>query len=161
MKQEWSIAISLAAITFLGTGCTQQVLLPPDLSCNFTPMLQAMRQPGLALVPAVPGTMTEIPLNSVSMTDVSITNKVLVQSTFARRTPTQTVEVHARFMNCTDFPLQIEGRTQFFDEAQVSVEPPSAWHRVYVSARSVGTYIESSTDARRVATYLIELREGR
>jgi len=155
------IAVALTGAAILTSGCEKQVALAPDVACDFTPMLTAMKQPGLALVPPVPGTMTPIPLNSVSMTDGAITNKVLVQSTSARRTETQTVQVFARMTNCTDFPLQVEGRTHFFDDNQVPVEPVSAWQRVFLPARSIGTYQESSTDARDVKTYLIEFREGR
>jgi hypothetical protein len=155
------IAVVLAGASLIASGCEKQVALAPDVACDFTPMLTAMKKPGLAIVPPVPGTMTPIPLNSVSMTDGAITNKVLVQSTAARRTPTQTVEVFARMTNCTDFPLQVEGRTHFFDDKQAPEEPVSAWQRVFLPARSVGTYQEMSTGTSGVATYLIELREGR
>jgi hypothetical protein len=37
----------------------------------------------------------------------------------------------------------------------------SAWQRVFVPARSIGTYQDISTGTGAVATYLIELREGR
>jgi hypothetical protein len=71
------------------------------------------------------------------------------------------VQVATRLVNCTDFPLQVEGRSHFFDEKNMEVEKPSAWNRVYLPARAIGTYSESSTDIRRVAAYLVELREGR
>jgi hypothetical protein len=155
------VAVVLSGTSLVAAGCEKQVALAPDVACDFTPMLTAMKQPGLAMVPSVPGTMTPIPLNSVSMTDGAITNKVLVQSTAARRTPTQTVEVFARMTNCTDFPLQVEGRTHFFDDKQAPEEPVSAWQRVFLPARSIGTYQDISTGTGAVATYLIELREGR
>lgn len=142
------------------SACQQQPIAP-TVGCDFTPMLTAMRSPGPALAPAVPGTMSEVPLNAVSMTDIAITNKVLVQTVGARRSPTGTVDVFTRLVNCTDFPLQVEGRTQFLDQSQIPVEPTSAWQRVYLPARATGVYQESSTDIRRVSLYLIELREGR
>lgn len=154
------VVSSVMAAVFLA-ACQQTVPIAPTIGCDFTPMLTAMRQPGPALAPPVPGTMAEVPLNAVSMTDLAITNKVLVQSVAARRNPTGTVEVFTRLVNCTDFPLQVEGRVQFLDAQQAPVEPISAWQRVYLPARATGVYAESSTDIRRAALYLIELREGR
>jgi hypothetical protein len=154
-----AFVIALATGVAALAGCQQPVA--PTLGCDFTPMLKAMRNPGPALVSPVPGTMSEVPLNAVSMTDMSITNKVLVQSVASRRSPTGTVEISTRLMNCTDFPLQVEGRTQFLDEHQQQVEPTSAWQRVHLPARTTGVYTESSTDAQRVQMYLVELREGR
>lgn len=141
-------------------GC-QQVAVAPTVGCDFTPMLTAQRSPEPVIVAPTPGTMSEIPLNAVSITDGAITNKVLVQTSAARRSPTGTVEVMTRLVNCTDFPLQVEGRTHFLDEDQSPTEPVSAWHRVFLPARALGTYRETSTDAQRVVSFLIELREGR
>jgi hypothetical protein len=142
-------------------GCTQPQPIPPQVGCDFTPMLNAPRAAGPAITAPTPGTMSEIPLNSISMTDMAITNKILVQTTTAKRTPTGTVQVYARMVNCTDFPLQVEGRTRFLDQAQMPTEAPSAWRRVFLPARSLGDYYEPSVDARQVASYVVELREGR
>jgi hypothetical protein len=68
--------------------------------------------------------------------------------------------VMARLVNCTDVPLQVEGRTNFLDQAQIPTEPVSAWQRVHLPARALGMYQESSTDVHSVQSYLIELREG-
>lgn len=149
---------ALLGLAALVTACQS---VQQRVSCDFTPVIESRQIPQLALVPAVPGTMTPIPLNSVSMTDPEITNTVLVQYTGAQRSPTGTVEVTTRMVNCTDYPMIVEGRTHFFDAGQRPVEPVSAWQRVHLPPRALGTYIESSTDAQRVQTYLTELRGAR
>ena len=87
--------------------------------------------------------------------------KIAVEKTDARRTETGTVEAWAILRNRTDHPLQIEGRTQFFDESQAPLEGPSAWQRVQLPPNSVATYRENSTNTDRVKHYYIEIREGR
>jgi hypothetical protein len=83
-----------------------------------------------------------------------------VQGLFARRTEADTVEVIARIANCTDYPLQIEGRTAFQDEAQIPSEPVSAWQRLYLAPKSLTVYREVSTSTSQVSTFLVELRGG-
>ena len=151
----------LAAATLalaLPLGACQPV--QQTLSCDFAPYMAAKQVPQLALVPNQPGTMTPIALNSVSFSDTFTAERVLVQYTGAQRTPTGTVEVTTRMFNCTDRPLVVEGRTNFFDEGQRPVEPVSAWQKIHLPPRSVGHYSEMSIDAKRVHTYLTELRSA-
>jgi hypothetical protein len=138
-------------------GCETRV--PPTLACDFTPQLAAVPPVGPALA-ETSGGMRPVPLNTVSMTDVEITNKVMVQQVTASRTPTNTVALTTRFANCTDYPLQVEARVHFLDMAQQPTEPVSAWQRIHLPARSFAVARESSTDAKNVAAYLIEVREG-
>jgi hypothetical protein len=148
-------------------GCQQTQVVPvavePRPQCDFNALVAQRGAPPTqpVLAPQVPGTMSEMPLNAVNITDVAITNKVMVQATTARRTPTGTVEVWARLVNCTDFTLQVEGRAHFLDEAQAPAEDVSAWNRVVLSARSFGVYRELSTNAARVRYYYVELREAK
>jgi len=86
--------------------------------------------------------------------------KIAVESQGARRTATNTLEVFATFRNRTDFPLQLEGRVQFFDADRFPVEGPSAWQRIYLPPNGVGAYTESSARTD-VAYYYTEVREGR
>ena len=88
-------------------------------------------------------------------------SKIAVESTTAKRTPTGTLEAIAVLRNRTDHPLQIEGRTQFFDETQIPVEGPTAWQRVYLEPNAVAAYREMSTKTGEIAYYYIEIREGR
>jgi len=110
-------------------------------------------------------------MNTVNILDKSLQNwqgsskekrgKIAVEANNARRTATGTLEVWATLRNRTDFPLQIEGRTQFFDRDQAPIEGPTAWQRVHLPPNSVATYKESSTNINDVAYYYIEIREGR
>jgi hypothetical protein len=116
---------------------------------------------GPALVAPVAGALQPMPLDTVNVTDQGILRKVLVQSVAARRTETQTVQVAAKLVNCTDHALQVEGRTHFYDAGQAESEPVSAWQRLMLSPRTVTTYSERSTGTDQVTSYLVELREGR
>jgi len=108
-------------------------------------------------------------MNTVNIIDESLQNwededrrgKIAVESTNSRRTPTGTLEVWAVLRNRTDYSLQIEGRTQFFDRDRVPVEGPTAWQRVFLPPKSVATYREFSTKVREIGYYYIEVREGR
>lgn len=153
---------SCLLLTFAGLGaaCTQQVAIEPRPVCDFTPMLTTAPPAEQVLVPPIPGTMSPMPLNTVNVTSIGISNKILVQAVSARRTETGTIEVWSRMVNCTDYPLQVEGRTQFMDGNKAPVEEPSAWQRVYLSPRATAVYTEKSTHMNEAQTYLIEIREG-
>jgi len=121
-------------------------------------------QRNLVAVPGPDGReppVVEVPLNSVSMLDATITSKVYVRDATAKRTPAGTVEVRSQIANCTDFPLQVELRTQFMDAENAPSEAVSAWRRVYLTPRSNGSYHESSIGTTAVKSYIIEVREGR
>lgn len=87
--------------------------------------------------------------------------KIAVESTNSRRTPTGTLEAWAVIRNRTNYSLQIEGRTTFFDRDKVPCEEPTAWQRVFLQPNSVATYKDSSTKIHEVNYYYIEIREGR
>ena len=137
-------------------GCAQE----PAPICNMN-AIAAQRQ--LAAAPSqVPGgasPLLEMPLNSVNITDFAIINKVYVRAVNARRTQTGTVEVYSQIINCTDFPLNAEARTQFYDAGQAPSEPVSAWRRFALPPRSSNTYRETSIGTERAAFYMVELRE--
>ena len=113
----------------------------------------------MRLVPPAPGIFTEMPLNHANILDAGIINKVLVQQTSARRNADGAMDVQARVLNCTDHVLQIEGRASFFDSAQRTSEPSTAWSRMILQGRSFQTYSTRSSDTAS-ASYLIEFREG-
>jgi hypothetical protein len=129
-------ALLALALALPISACNQPV--QQTLGCDFAPYMAARQIPELALVPVQPGTMTPIPLNSVSFSDSFTAESVLVQYTGAQRTPTGTVEVTTRMVNCTDWPLVVEGRTNFFDAGQRPVEPVSAWQKIHLPPRLSG-----------------------
>ena len=112
---------------------------------------------GPALVANVPKSMTPIDLNAVQFTDKPLTRQVLVEGLFARRTETDTVEVTARLVNCTNEPLQVQARSSFMDETQNPTEPTSVWSRVSIPAYGTGVYRERSMGRDEVQYYLVEL----
>ena len=116
---------------------------------------------GPALVANVPKSMTPIDLNAVQFTDKPLTRQVVVEGLFARRTETDTVQVTARFVNCTDKPLQVQARSSFMDVSQAPTEPVSAWTQVFIPPKGTGTYRERSMSRDEVQYYLIELAPGR
>ncbi|MBI5163770.1 MAG: hypothetical protein HY985_07690 [Magnetospirillum sp.] len=152
--------VRLVPLVLALAGCAQ--VQEPAPVCNMA-AINSQRQlialPGLA--PGDPSPVIEMPLNSVSIVDPKIINKVYVRQVGARRTATGTVEVTAQVINCTDFPLNAEARTQFYDQMQAPGEPVSAWKRVSLPARTSNTYRESSMGSRNAAYYMVELRETR
>lgn len=104
---------------------------------------------------------TQVRLNNVSILDDAIANKIAVQGSGAKRTQTGTLKVWTQLRNRTDYPLQIEGRVQFFDAERTPVEGPTAWQRVHLQPNSITTYKEISAKLHEPKYYFIEIREGR
>jgi len=156
------VSLGVIGIAVILSACETTTPIAAQPGCDFTPILKEQQKgiTGPALLPAVAGAMSPMPLNSVNITDYKLTNKIMVQAASARRTPTGTVEVWSRLTNCTDFPLQVEARTQFFDTQQAPSENPTAWKRLYLSPKTFNTYTSSSVNTTGVDYYLIELREG-
>jgi len=127
------------------------------LKCDIAEARSAAPTGGPALVANVPGAMTPIDLDAVLMDDKGVWKKVVVEGLYARRTPTNTVSVSARLVNCSKQPITIQARSSFLDAAQGPAEPASVWKVIHISPRSIGTYQESSLSTG-VANYLIELR---
>ena len=145
-------------------GCAGPSIVPTSVACDFRPVASQGGYAGpeaATLDNETEGSLVPLALDTVSLTDPAITNKVLVQKVFASRTSTGTVGITVRFANCTDFPLQVEGRTQFMAGDQSLTEPISGWKRVHLPPRALGSYTENSTNADQVAHYLVEIREGR
>lgn len=153
--------LSLLFFLLMALGIAGCLTVEPPIQCDFHPVKAQGLPAGPALVPLIPGSITPIALNAVNITDFAITNKIMVQATNAKRLETGNVEVFARIVNCTDYPLQVEARTHFLDARQVDAEPMTAWNRIYLPARTVGSYADRSTAGTAVESYLIDLREGR
>ncbi|VAX31725.1 hypothetical protein MNBD_NITROSPINAE05-172 [hydrothermal vent metagenome] len=87
--------------------------------------------------------------------------KISVQQTQSDRTNTGTMQVWTILRNHTNFPLQIEGRTQFFDQLKTPIEEMTAWKRIQLPPKSIGTYKVQSTRKDEGMQFYIEIREGR
>lgn len=143
------------------SACSARV--DPGPQCDFRAYkreLAAAEERGPVLVPQTPGSIADIPLNAVNVTDPAISNKILVQATNAERLQSGQVQARARLVNCTDYALQVEGRTHFLNGRQAPAEPPTAWQRVYLAPHTIASYQAKSTGGGDVRTYYIELREG-
>lgn len=138
-------------------GCATSKVGPSCKSDLFEPNDKVVVV-GPALMPQTPGAFEPLPLNTVRYVDRSIEKKVEVQSVGVSRTATDTVQVSARFVNCTGDNLQLEARTHFLDHSQAATEMPSNWSRLFLNAHSFATYNESSIDIARVAYFSIEIR---
>lgn len=108
----------------------------------------------------IDGADTGVRYNNVSLTDDSLQGKIAVQATNWSRTATGNAQVWAQLRNRTDFALQVEARTQFFDASKAPLGKPSAWQRVILSPNTITTYRENSTRPD-TAFYYVEVREGR
>jgi len=69
------------------------------------------------------------------------------------------VQLGFQVINCTDYDLQVEGRTQFLDISEFPSEPVSGWTRLYLAPRSVTNYSASAISPDS-SGFRVELREG-
>lgn len=145
---------------FAVLGCSQ--MQEPAPVCNMDGIARQRQLVALpAAAPGDPSPLIEMPLNSVNTTDFNVMNKLFIRQVRAQRTATGTVAVAATVVNCTDYPLNIEARTQFLDNAQAASEPVSAWKRVHLQPRTYNTYGENSIGTSQVQHYMVELKETR
>src|SRR5690349_3393090 len=104
------LAVASLALAALAAGCVNV----PDavVECSVPKARPAPKGP--ALVGHEYGMkMSPIPLDAVQFTEQRIANSVAVQALYASRTPAETVQVTARFVNCTEEPIAIRARTSF------------------------------------------------
>ncbi|HTH16428.1 MAG TPA: hypothetical protein VL974_07230, partial [Magnetospirillum sp.] len=142
MKTALGLLAGLASIAALA-GCSQ--VQEPAPMCNMAGIAAQRQLVALpAAAPGEPSPLMEMPLNSVSITDFTVINKLFVRNVVAQRSPTGTVKVVSQIVNCTDYPLNLEARTQFYDQAQSPSEPVSAWKRFAAPPRTLSTYSEAS-----------------
>jgi hypothetical protein len=134
------------------------VLVICVLGCTRYSVKEGSYQPVRIRDQKFPG--SQILLNNVSLLDQEIANKVTVESTNARRTPTNTLESWAILRNRTDYPLQLEARASFYDVHQAPLEGPTAWQRLYLPPNATAHFKTSSTRTD-VGYYQIEVKEGR
>jgi len=153
----------LIIVTLLSACAPSTRPLPPPVTfpmCDFSkaPFGSAPRGYG-ALVPAIIDTLHPIALSTVSITDTALLRRVVVQDVKALRKPSGQLNVYARIVNCTDFPIILEARTQYLDRNQIISEPVTGWKRMHLPARTLGNYQESSIMQPMPDSFLIELRE--
>ena len=156
-----SVFVTLAGMAGIAALASCAQVQEPAPVCNMAGISAARQLVALPGAPGEPSPLTEMPLNSASITDYNVINKLFVRQITAQRTQTGTVRVVSQIINCTDYPLNIEARTQFYDQAQVPGEPASAWKRLNLAPRTSNTYSESSIGTKNVAFYMVEVKETR
>lgn len=148
------LLLTLCAV--LVTACAQNKMQRKIVvECDFPP---TDAPAGPALVAREYGKNSPIPLNAVQFTSTSLKNALVVQMLTASRTETNSAQVYARVINCTDQPLKLGLRTSFLNGRQVPVEPVSAWKTVWVQPFTTGNYTENSI-SQDVGFYLVEVRD--
>lgn len=100
--------------------------------------------------------MTALPLNSVQFGSSEVAHSVAIQSLFAERSSSDTVQVTARLVSCLDVPAAVRVRTSFLRASTAPAEPTSGWKTVYLEPRATALYTEFST-SRDAASYLVEI----
>jgi len=153
------IAVLAASALALLTGCVSFRGAAPQtmLDCNYRGLLKHSDRQGPGIVAQVYDSVSKVPLDAVLAQDRGLFRGVIVQSLFAARTPSDTVQVTARFANCTDRELQVRARTSFLRADRGPAEPSSAWQTVFMAPRSLSVYQESSLTRSEVANYYIEI----
>jgi len=128
------------------------MLVKPQVNCTF-----ALVEDNT--IGAVSG-VANIPPNAFNFIEGNLGNKVIARSAVLSSNESGTTRLDVVFANCTDFPLQIEARTQFIDASGIPVERVSGWKRLYLQPRTLSQYQESSTYDGLVNSYLVDVREG-
>ena len=126
------------------------------LKCDFAKARRGTAQ-GEMLTPLVRGAFSPVPLETVQLVDKTLRRKLMVQSVAAQKTQTDTVEVVARLVNCTNKPMQVQARINFMNDQMSPTEPVSSWRRLFLEPKAMGVYAEKSM-ARESRHYLIEVR---
>ena len=158
-----SITILSLIVTSILASCSSSNKQRPPITfpvCDFNkaPNGSAPRGFGV-LVPAIANTLHPIALSTVSITDTSLLRRVVVQDVKAIRTTSGRLSVYARIVNCTDYPIILQARTQFMDGDQITSEPVTGWKRMQLPARTLGNYKETSILQPMPDSFLVELRE--
>jgi hypothetical protein len=144
---------AMMAVCAMGCVATRK----PVVECKFP--RQVAPPSGSALVAEEYGVISPIPLDAVQYTDQSLSKQIAVQSLQAHRTQTNTVQVTARLINCTDSPKVVGVRSNFMDRSEFALEPASVWQNLVLQPRSMGIYQESSLSAA-VQHYVVELHNA-
>jgi Protein of unknown function (DUF1425) len=148
-------ALTLPLVLDLG-GCAA----PARTAVVQCPRPLAAPPAGDALVALAYDAMTPIPVDAVQFTNEALAHQVVVQQLSAHRTPTDTVQVTARLVNCTDAPVVVGSRLHFMDANHLPLEDVSVWQRVVLRPRAMAQLQESSL-TRGVEHYVVELRDER
>ncbi|QKK02333.1 MAG: hypothetical protein HND55_06520 [Pseudomonadota bacterium] len=159
-----SLLRALAAIAIVGliAACASPgIPHSTHPECNFrgAPDGVTPRGDGSYLFPPDGRSMVPLPLSTVSLTDYTLRNRMLVQQVQGRRDTSGNLSVFVRYVNCTDYPMIVESRTQFLDAQQAPSEPVTGWKRTVMPPKSLGNYQEVSVRQPPPHNFIVEVRE--
>lgn len=156
-----AVLVSATLALALSSACASAPTGMRTTSCNASALGNGTVSANGVLDSQIPGSFTPIPLDQIQILDPTLIPQVMVQSAGAGRTATQTLQVQARFVNCTDATIAVEARTHFIAPSGASNEPISAWKRIDIPQRALGVYAESSMGTTQADKFLVEVRRAK
>ncbi|TAE32381.1 MAG: hypothetical protein EAY65_07105 [Alphaproteobacteria bacterium] len=151
-------SILLSALLMLQASCAP---VQTTGQCDFSQLSGEISKNAPALVSDVADATAPEALNAVSFSDANIMYKIMPRSVRTNRTETGTANVEANLVNCTDYPLSVQARTQFYNKNNVRTEDVSGWTTLFLGAHSSETYQMQSISGDEAVRFSIELRENR
>jgi len=144
----------------LGCACATAPPHSTHPECNFRAARDGVtpRGDGDYLFPPDGQSMVPLPLSTVSLSDYTLRNRMLVQQVLGRRDVDGNLTVFVRYVNCTDYPMIVESRTQFLDAQQAPSEPVTGWKRTVMPPNTLGNYQETSVRQPAPHNFLVEVR---
>lgn len=127
------------------------------LTCDHDALEAGDRRRGPALVADAYDSVTDVPLDAVTVLDGALHRAVVTQSLYSERNEAGTTTVTARFANCTDEPIQMRARTSFLRSSGAPAESASAWKTVFIDPRAMNVYQEHSMSNAGVENFIIEI----
>ena len=160
MKQSLKIALAAASTMLIAACASQDPQINPNNYGGSHPVQRTMAM-GMDTIVFIDHELNRTDIRKSFTGDQLIdTVKLTVESSGVRRSATGTLEVWAVLRNRTDYDLQAEGKTQFYDNGQAPLTDQSAWKRVYIPANGTSVYRESSLN-QLAEHFIVEVREGR
>lgn len=156
-----AVLVSAALGLSLASACSTPQTGMRTTSCNASALGNGAVPANGVLDSQIPGSFTPIPLDQIQILDPTLIPQVMVQSAGAGRTATNTLQVQARMVNCTDATIAVEARTHFIAPSGASNEPISAWKRIDIPQRGLGVYAESSMGTTQADKFLVEVRRAK
>lgn len=86
-------------------------------------------------------------------------SRIVIEKEGVGATDTGLPEVWVVVRNLTDQPLNLEGRTTWFDIDEVPIDTRSGWHRFFVPPHSTETYRDTAVFSR-ATHYQVDIRVG-
>lgn len=153
------LALAAAAFALLGGCASAPSSTSPQsmLACDHDALQAGDRKRGPALVADAYDSVSDVPLDAVTVLDGRLHRSVVTQSLYSERNAAGITTVIARFANCTDRQIQMRARTSFLRSSGAPAESASAWRTVFIDPRAMSVYREHSMSNSGVEHFVIEI----